>query len=98
MKKICQVIIVLTSVLSLSACANMRMTNIHPEWNPSNGQEEAEARCKAQSYAFTDNGIDILMHTPKKVYNGCMASYGYEQRKIINDSNAKHIDKNKVCK
>lgn len=67
----------------------MRMVNVHPEWNPDKGQEEAEARCRAQSYAFTDNGIDILMHTPKKVYNSCMASYGYELRKISNKQDEK---------
>ncbi|MDD5226762.1 MAG: hypothetical protein PHV97_06255 [Candidatus Omnitrophica bacterium] len=61
--------------LALNGCVTttMRMQNIHPEWNPPKGQEEAELKCTESSKyaALTTNA-----------YMVCMASYGYERRRV----------------
>ncbi|MFA5715729.1 MAG: hypothetical protein WC998_08310 [Candidatus Paceibacterota bacterium] len=86
MKRISIVLGIMVMMLCLNGCAT-QWCNVHPEWNPINGQTEADARCKAQSYAFTDNAIDIIMHTPRRVYTGCMAQYGYNRCRVVDEKN-----------
>jgi hypothetical protein len=66
----------------LTGCANLQMVNVRPEWNPSKGQEWADANCKAQAQASSRDWTDVVLHNEEKVYYGCMASYGYELRDV----------------
>ena len=60
---------ILSTLLLFCGCAS-HMANIHPEWNPAGGIEEAKKRCNASSkYAWA----------PYWEYCRCMAGYGYER-------------------
>jgi len=91
MKKICQTIIIFASTLSLSACANLHMANVHPEWNPQQGYEWAKAQCKASAnVGYGRDWIDLILHNEEKAYKSCMIKYGYGRINVDRDSNKKY--------
>lgn len=85
MKKIISVICIVLSAFVLSSCYTLKWCNIHPEWNPPKGYDWANAQCKARSN--TASGYDWVETSRNRVnaYNACMASYGYELRKIYSE-------------
>jgi hypothetical protein len=84
MKRVSIVLGIILITLCLSGCYTIQWCNIHPNWNPSQGQDWAQAQCNSQS--MRAGGYDWIDVSLNKVnsYNACMASYGYEQRKIVN--------------
>ncbi len=91
MKRFCQIIIILTSVLSLSACANLHMVNFRPDWNPPQGYEWAKAQCKTSAnVGYGRDWVDFILHNEEKAYTSCMASYGYGRININKESNKKY--------
>lgn len=70
-----RIFLILWAILALSGCAT-HMENVHPEWNPPKGYEEADAKCRASS--IVPHCYTCGLNT--KYYYGCMGSYGYERR------------------
>ena len=74
-------ILCLSIIISLSSCAPTQITfnNVHPDWNPPQGLEYANAKCEAkmnESYKVDPQyGIKSVN---RKVFKSCMEAYGYE--------------------
>ncbi len=70
-------------LLAVSGCANVQLCNIHPDWNPPQGYDWAVAQCESKkSSVYSMNPYDEAFKK-KEAFNACMASYGYEMRRII---------------
>jgi len=67
-------------ILALNGCA-MHYENVHPEWNPPKGWEEADSKCHAAADLDVRYGEWGLPYTRRVSYTSCMAVYGYKPKR-----------------